>query len=91
MPHGGVCPESIDFAKRVSADIELSLSQDSQQKSNPETRAMNFRNAAKLIVFKRRRESLGYGKKKPHSNPRLLYNPSLAQKPRHTNRLHRRI
>ena len=46
-PHGGVCPASIDFAKRVSAHIELSLS---QQKSYPETRATNYRNAARLMI-----------------------------------------
>ncbi|KAL3470091.1 hypothetical protein BJX99DRAFT_57202 [Aspergillus californicus] len=42
-PHGGVCLESIDFTKRVSAHLELAL-------SKPETRARNFRNAARLIT-----------------------------------------
>ena len=54
-PLGGVCPGSIDFATRVSAHIELSLS---QQKSNPETRAINFRNAARLMICGRHQNPL---------------------------------
>ncbi|KAL2779872.1 hypothetical protein BJX66DRAFT_346010 [Aspergillus keveii] len=46
-PHGGVCPESVDFTKRVSAHLELALS---KPESKPETRAINFRNAARLMI-----------------------------------------
>ncbi|KAL2783012.1 hypothetical protein BJX66DRAFT_350026 [Aspergillus keveii] len=47
LPHGGVCPESIDFTKRVSAHLKLALS---KPESKPETRAINFRNAARLMI-----------------------------------------
>lgn len=46
-PHGGVCPESIDRTKQVSAHLELALS---EQESKPETRARNLRNAARLMI-----------------------------------------
>jgi hypothetical protein len=46
-PHGGACPESIDFTKRLSAHLELALS---EEESKPEAQAMNFRNAARLMT-----------------------------------------
>ncbi len=46
-PHGGVCPESIDFTKRVSAHMELVLS---KEESKAETRERNLWNIAKLMI-----------------------------------------
>ncbi|KAL2801500.1 hypothetical protein BJX63DRAFT_426681 [Aspergillus granulosus] len=88
-PHGGGCPKSIDFTKRVSADRELALS---KQMSNPKTRAINLRNAARLMTCD------NHGKEarriarlwEEHSNPTLSYIPSPAQKSRHTSSLHNR-
>ncbi|OJJ52282.1 hypothetical protein ASPSYDRAFT_52194 [Aspergillus sydowii CBS 593.65] len=47
LPHGGVCPESIDFSKRVSAHMELVLS---KEESKAETRERNLWNIAKLMI-----------------------------------------
>ncbi|KAL4941313.1 hypothetical protein BDV06DRAFT_212788 [Aspergillus oleicola] len=46
-PYGGVYPESIDFTKRVPPHLELALS---KQESKPDTRAINLRNAARLMI-----------------------------------------
>ncbi|KAL3468685.1 hypothetical protein BJX99DRAFT_120919 [Aspergillus californicus] len=89
-PHGGVCPESIDFTKRVSAHLELALS---KQESKPETRARNFRNAAKLMTCDnhgKEARRIVCGRSKQHSNPTLSYIPLPAQKSRHTSSLHNR-
>ncbi|KAL2810593.1 hypothetical protein BJX63DRAFT_444547 [Aspergillus granulosus] len=54
-PHGGVCPESIDFTKRVSAHLERALS---KPESKPETQAINFRDAARLIIYNNHKNQL---------------------------------
>jgi hypothetical protein len=46
-PDGGECPVQIGFTERDIAQTELSLS---KEEPNPETRAIHFRNAARLMI-----------------------------------------
>jgi hypothetical protein len=46
-PHGGVCPELINFTKRLTAHLELALL---EEELKLETRAGNFINAARLMT-----------------------------------------
>ncbi|KAH8430203.1 uncharacterized protein LDX57_007872 [Aspergillus melleus] len=84
----GVCPGYIDFTKRDFAKTELSLA---KQASNPESRAKGFKNAAKLMICDRHKDTLREARRVAHQweeeaaqNSNATMHPSPASNSRHT-------